>query len=337
MQLLNRTPFAAERVLLPDPRGADTLVVVLKATFSVKPPGALRLADEQVPVQLADRFAGEPGKSSVLAASDLCPGKPGTDVVLRGSARPGRPMRWMDVSLRAGPCRKVVRVFGNRYWRGKIGLYLASEPEDFEAIPLTWENAFGGNDTSAEESEAHEYEPRNPVGRGFRARKSKLPIEGELLPNIEDPKGLIDSPKARPAPSGLGFLGRDWQPRLRWAGTYDEKWRSERMPLLPDDFDPRYHDRAPEGLIAAQPPKAGEPVEAIGVHPAGPIRFALPDVRPSAQVLFEDETVDLPLKLDTLVLDADKPELLLTFAGHTKVHGRLHDIEAVLVDAEGFE
>src|SRR2546428_7618609 len=178
MQLLNRTPFAAERVLIPDPKGADTLVIVLKATFSVKPPGALRLADEQAPVQLADQFAGEPGKSSVVAASDLCPGKPGTDVVLRGRARPGRPMRWMDVSLRVGACRKDVRVFGNRYWRGKIGLYLPSEPETFEAISLTWGNAFRGDETSAGAIPEAQDQPLKTPRAGIRARENKLPIRG---------------------------------------------------------------------------------------------------------------------------------------------------------------
>lgn len=40
-------------------------------------------------------------------------------------------------------------------------------------------------------------------------------------------------------------MGRSWQPRLRYAGTYDQHWMDERLPFLPEDFDLRYFQSAP--------------------------------------------------------------------------------------------
>ena len=42
-------------------------------------------------------------------------------------------------------------------------------------------------------------------------------------------------------------------PRVTFVGTYDERWRSERCPLLPSDFDERYHSGAHPDLIAPRP------------------------------------------------------------------------------------
>lgn len=48
-----------------------------------------------------------------------------------------------------------------------------------------------------------------------------------------------------------GPLRRDEEPRRGFAGTYDGAWMTSRMPLLPADFDPRYHQVAPPDQIVA--------------------------------------------------------------------------------------
>src|SRR5262245_21222552 len=96
------------------------------------------------------------------------------------------------------------------------------------------------------------------------------------LPILEDPRALIKTPRDTPAPTGFGFLGRAWQPRLAFAGTWDERWRQDRCPLLPLDFDERYHNGAPADQIATPHLAGGEPVAVTGASPRGELRFDLP-------------------------------------------------------------
>src|SRR5690348_9981620 len=116
LQIKNSTSLAASLMLLPDLSGVDTLFGVVKGTFNLGP--RLALADEQVPVAMADDHYGDASKTSIRAPSDIGLGKPGTDVVLIGSAwsSDGRPTWQTDVTLSVGAVSKTVRVFGDRVW-----------------------------------------------------------------------------------------------------------------------------------------------------------------------------------------------------------------------------
>lgn len=332
MELVNRSRWAAERALVVDGSGAELLAVVLKAAFAWSPRGGLVPAQEPPAVRLADELTGEPGRSSVRRASDLCPGKPGCDLVLLGHAGRARPVPQVDVAFRVGAIAREVRVFGERRWSGSPAV---PQPSPFESVPLTWENAFGGRDESVPDGQPAEEDPRNPVGRGFRARGSRRPVAGDLLPGVEDPGSLLTSPFDRPAPAGFGFVASHWEPRRSYGGTYDEAWRKERAPLPPDDLDPRFHQRGAPGLVAAGPPPAGTPVEVTGVVPHGEIRFELPRVVPAGQVFFRTAKEDLSFTLQTLLVDADAALVELTFGAYRRVHGRTRDVECVAVEAEG--
>ena len=110
LQLQNTTPFKAHITVLPNRAGIDTLYVVVKATLHIRP--KLSLADEQVPVVVADTYHGDPAASSLKAPSELHIGKPGTDVLLIGSAwaAPGRPARQTQVSLAVAE-RQAKRIY----------------------------------------------------------------------------------------------------------------------------------------------------------------------------------------------------------------------------------
>ena len=43
----------------------------------------------------------------------------------------------------------------------------------------------------------------------------------------------------------FGPLRRDERPRKAYAGTFDQNWIENRMPLLPEDFDTRFNQAAP--------------------------------------------------------------------------------------------
>jgi hypothetical protein len=55
----------------------------------------------------------------------------------------------------------------------------------------------------------------------------------------------------------FGPVRRDQDPRKSFAGTYDQSWIENRMPLLPVDFDPRHNQTAPPAQTAT-PHLAGD-------------------------------------------------------------------------------
>lgn len=332
MELVNRSRYAAERALVLDGNGGELLAVVLKATFAWAARRGLSRAEEQPPVRLADEPYGEPGRSSIRLASDLCPGKPGCDLVLLGRAGRSRPASQVDVLFRVGTIGREARVFGERRWTGSAAV---PDPAPFDSVALTWENAWGGRDEDVPEGEPGEEDPRNPVGIGFRARKTRRPLAGGRLPHVEDPAQPVRGPTDRPVPAGFGFVASHWEPRRSFAGTYDAAWRRERAPLPPADLDPRHHQRGAPGLVAPAPPPAGTPVAVSGVVPHGEMRFELPRVVPAGQVFYRTRKVDLAFSLQTVVVDADAALLEMTWGAYESVHGRTRDVECVAVEAEG--
>jgi hypothetical protein len=232
----------------------------------------------------------------------------------------------MDVLLRIGPVRKVVRVHGERRWKRALVRKAATDPLPFERVPLLWENAWGGTDVTPDDEKHHGQEPRNPVGRGYRAKGSKLPWEDELCPSLEDPAEPLGGPGRSGVPAGFGPIGRGWLPRRQYAGTYDEKWVAERMPLLPDDFDERFHQAAPPDQIAPGYLRGGEPVDLVGCTSEGRVTFALPVLRPRFETRLRARVDGGPMVLDTVSLDADARRVALLFKGQVRVHGEVPDV-----------
>jgi hypothetical protein len=258
-----------------DPSGSPVLVVVVKATYTVLGDGRVRLAGVQIPPTAADVSLGEPGRSSIVQETDFATWKPKTDLLLSGHAYApgGRPTEVVDAQMSVGPLTKTVRVFGDRIWKPGLVLgYEISSPARFTRMPLVYERAFGGVDTTEEDDPRTEL--RNPVGRGFH-RLNAGNIEGSLLPNLENPKELIRNPYETPEPAGFGPLGRAWMPRVTYAGTYDDAWKEKRFPFLPEDFSDRYFQSAPADQIVG-PLKGGEKVTLRNLTPDGVLEFALP-------------------------------------------------------------
>jgi hypothetical protein len=315
MELTNETPFVAERVVLQDKDGRDVLVAIVKGTYVILTSG-VRLAGEQTPIQLADTFHGEPGRSSTALESDLAPRKLGTDVVVLGHAyAPRGRARELDVSLAVGPLRRSLRVYGDRFWTEVMGAAALTSPEPFERMPLVYERAFGGLDATAEDPRHHEREDRNPVGLGLRARRSRGTGEAIRAPNIEDPAQLITSLDDRPEPAGFGFIGRSWQPRAGFAGTYDEAWLKDRSPLPPKDFDDRHYSAAHPRLVSRRHLNGDEPVVLLNASPGGTLRFQLPAVRPHVEVTLGNELCPLEMAFDTLIVHADEERVVMVWRG----------------------
>ena len=334
LSLDNQTSFAARAVPLRDKDGYPVVVFVAKGTYSVSPDGVCKPAKEQKPLIEADEYYGDPQTTSVRYDSDFALFKPATDVVLIGSAcAPAEtPVRQLEVGLSVGSMTRTVRVVGNRRWKAGWLSASASEPEEFRRMPLTFENAFGGRDATHKDASAHAWEARNPIGKGFRvnpqsdAEKGKS-LDGWPLPNLEDPASPIKSWKDKPTPAAMGFVGRSWQPRLGFAGTYDEAWTRKRCPILPVDFDYRFFNAAPTGQVYPGYLKGGEPVTLTHVTPEGLLSFSLPRARLVLETRCLKQLLQRELVLDTVVLFTDERLCLLVWRGSVRYRDSLDDFE----------
>ena len=311
--LRNKTPFAAALLPSLDKEGVDQISVLVKATYRLTSGKPLEIAEKQVPVHFADVHAGDPETTSVRYQSDSCPTKPGTDVVLIGKAYPSaKRAPVVVVSLRVAHLRKVVRVFGDRLWTRALG-WVMSPALPFEEMPLVYERAFGGWDRSHPDPKQHAADERNPVGTGFAAANRNERLEGLRLPNLEDPGQCIDHWRSHPPVAGFGFLGRGWLPRRLLAGTYDAAWSEERAPLLPKDFDDRYHNGAPNDLVATPHLRGGETVQVQGASRQGILTFALPAPRLEMVLSVRREIVTPKSVLDTVIIEPDDERVVLSF------------------------
>jgi hypothetical protein len=327
-QVDNRTPFAAERGWVRGRNGEEVWLVGVKCTFEIKPDGSTEISKAQPPVLRVPEYNGEPGKSSIKYEADLVLTKMTTDVLVVGHAYAprGAPVTELDVGFRIGAVTKQVRVFGNRFW-GASG---SSRPEPFLEMPLVYERAFGGVDTRSDNAE-RDWEWRNPVGTGFAVKRANL---AEVpLPNVEDPKALIRSWNDRPAPAGFGAIAGHWQPRVSYAGTYDDRWLKTKQPLLPDDFDDRFFQCAPADQQMPAFLRGGEPVILHRLTREGDLRFALPKLYLGFETRFYDGSREIhkSRKLHSVILEPDFPRVSMVWHSALPCHFKVQKLERTIV------
>lgn len=290
------------------PDGRELLVVVVKGTFTIPMSGgAPKLADEQIPLVDADTFTGEPGLSAPIYESDYCPVKQRCDVLLLGSAYApyGAPAERVRVSLRVGQMSKEFDVVGNRVWLNDMFGSTATRPEPFTVMPISYDTAFGGLDNLSPDTNKHEAYLSNPIGKGFYPKSKASLFDGKPLPNTEERGRPISSPTGDYNSMGFGPIGRSWQPRPNYAGTYDQDWIDDVFPFLPADFDERYYQSAPlDQQIDFL--RGGEEVTLLNLTPEGRSAFRLPrlDV-PVTFYLKNYEEKELDASGDTLIIEPD--------------------------------
>jgi hypothetical protein len=270
--LTNTTPFAAATTWTRDERGAEFWLVAIRACFEIDLEGHQRLAEKQTPVQRAPVFAGDPMFNGLLSDTDLVMYKAGTDVLVRGSAYAprGHVVTRCSVSLKVHAVNKTLNVLGDRRLStGLTGLSIP-RPLPFAEMPLTWERTYGGWDRKGEA-----WEPSNPVGNGFATKAAHL--DGAMAPNVEYQGESYRGPGTGRA-AAFGPVAHHWLPRVRYAGTYDQRWQDTRNPLLPEDFDRRYFQSAPDDQQTPEPLVGYEQVMLGGLTPDGPLAFILPRI-----------------------------------------------------------
>lgn len=334
LQLENNTPFIGSLAIFPDAQGSDTLFVSVKATFTIARDGSLKVATAQVPVTVADLPWGKPGKSSLKYASELHLGKPGTDVVVIGTAHApeGELATRCDVAVSVGEQHSIIRVIGDRQWRHGLWGCSASAPEEFTTMPLTYERAYGGVHVTDESAATFLAEERNPVGAGFRGKRAARDMDGMPLPNLEDPTHLITSISSHPAPICWGFVHPAWLPRRSFAGTYDAAWQRTRAPFLPGDFDARYFTVGHQDLRGDAPLVGGEIVTLTNLTSEGMLSFALPTLTWSIAASISGVVVPCQPVLETCLIEPDAQRLCLTWRASTGCEKKALKVQKVQMD-----
>lgn len=328
--VINLTPYAAQAIPMREPDGRQVVVAIVKATFDVIDGERLALADEPRGLRMNDEpWDIDSEWSSLRYPSDLCPRKLNSDVVVVADAvaEPGATV--VDVAVRIRKRTVALRVHGPRvYYEGPRGIMVGPAAK-FERQPIVYEAAYGG--ATADYALV---ERRNPAGRGVA--KTPADLLGKAAPQIEHPAHPIADASPPPDPVGFGAIPSHWQPRSDFAGTFDEQWQAERMPLMPTDFDWRSNNVAHPALVLDAPIAAGDPIATVGLVPGGATLFEVPELQLQVDAKYDDgKHLSLRPVIDTVLYDVSLGCLELV-ARHAFALGRgsqaLREVRASLVD-----
>lgn len=346
MQLINATRMVAACNFGLEPSGRELLVVVIKGTFRFpvpgEPAGHFALHDEQLPLVTADTFTGRPGFSAPAYEADFAPRKRRCDILLLGSAyAPHRnPATRVDVGIRAGTWSKSFSVVGPRHWDCGMATLRASTPEPFDALPTSYDLAFGGVDLRHDDPAQHAAYTPNPVGRGFHKHLRKEWVDGKPLPVTEESDQSVEDPGGSYRPMSFGPVGRGWQPRSRLTGTYDDVWLEKHFPFLPPDFDDRYYQAAPPDQQVSLEFFHSEPREVtlVNLTPDGLTRFTIPRLLAPVHVFPKHgQREEYTGVVDTVVIEPDQQRFSLTWRVTRPLNRNIFEIAQVLVGRKGRE
>ncbi len=340
MELINATRMVAGYTMGMESSGRELLVVVVKGTFRmpVEQGARLQLAEEQVPLVVSDVFFGEPGLSAPKYEVDFAPRKLRCDVLLNGHAYSagGRPSERVVVGVKVGNWSKSFAVVGDRAWY-VAGGPRASSPAPFTQMPISYDHAFGGADLRHEDPAQHAAFMPNPTGRGFHKHMKGEWLEGFPLPNTEESGVPVDRPDGTYRPMSFGVIGRHWEPRHRYAGTYDQHWLDNVFPFLPADFDDQYYQAAP--LDQQVPMPLGERiVSLVNLTPDGRRDFTVPHFEAPIDVFpKKGEREELTAPVDTIVIEPDLERVTMTWRVARPLKKNMFEISEVLVGRKGLE
>jgi hypothetical protein len=331
--------IVADVAVALDVTGREHLVIVAKATWSIPAPGQRPKPMTPQPLVMTDQYHGEPGESAMRYGSDMARFKPRCDVLFDAVAYSpdAEPVRELIVHAQVGTMKKSVRVLGNRQWSRAMGICKLSDPQPFTEMPLHHGLAFGGTrwyekGRGAEAERLCDAHLANPVGLGFAGQHTLDQIHGQAAPNLEDPLAAIGAPSSQQAPWAFSAIGRHWSPRRDFAGTYDQVWQRDVFPLLPADFDERFHQCASVDQQVVFPSGA-EPVRLLNMVKGQPdLKFNLPRMPMQVSVLRKDYSSAAPIAVvDTLFFETEKSRFSAVWRASLPLKRRLQEIDSVAI------
>lgn len=297
MELENTTRFPAEMFRTVTDEQHLLAAVLARVTYTFHS-GSPVVAEEQPWRVSASPWESEYGPMD----SDEAIYKGGTDVHVFGSAMApgGKPATSMKIEIGVGPAhRHTLMIFGDRRWERSSGGLVPTPPASFEQVPLTLAHAYGGKDLWDELEMPF---PANPAGKGYIFQIETG--EGKPLPNIEDPRRLIQKWNDMPDPVGTAVAGMMFGPKLPKVLDVDLSTKTVRKirPLL-------YNTAFPDLIVRNVQP--GHTVRVSGVLPRGEIQFVIPPPPVELRVRVGAETGSVPALLDQIGIEPDRNRFFL--------------------------
>jgi hypothetical protein len=252
----------------------------------------------------------------------------------------GRPATRVEVGVKVGNWSKAMAVIGPRHWEcGPVDAF-ATPPGAFLKQAISYDVAFGGVDVLHEDPSQHAAFTANPIGRGFHKHIRADWVEGAPLPSTEEIDRSVRDPRGDYRPMAYGPVGRSWQPRSGFAGTYDDEWLEKHFPFLPPDFDEQYYQAAPSDQQVPLEIFRGGPTEVmlLNLTPQGLTRFTIPNpLAPVSVFPKKGEREYFTATLDTVVIEPDEERFSLTWRVARPLKKSIFEIAQVRVGIPGRE
>ncbi|MGE9296496.1 MAG: DUF2169 domain-containing protein [Puniceicoccales bacterium] len=309
----------------PEPP-AWTATFVVKATMPLLGGDIGKWVDEKPkPLEPTGPLSEGKGEATEpVQPGDFAPLKLNGEWLVKATAYPpeGQPAQAFTVSVRVGQQEKSLNVFGRRVWENSLLKKSISDVELIDSIPVRWSYAFGGPNYAD-----------NPVGLGYK---------GGALPHFEYPEHPVVHPSEKYVPAGFGPVGDAWSPRKGLRGSYRKAWLRTNWPWRPDDFDWGFYQEAPADQQIPGFFRGDESVALRNLHPEHrEINTSLPGLGARVLLLRQDDPTDepdyreVPLKLDTVFVDAEEELLLVTWRGTAPARTqKLKEVTRILVTTE---
>src|SRR5947209_3221211 len=326
MEIINQSVFQfgiiSGRVNFP----AHSVSLIVKGTFDLRHGKKAEIAKQQLfPTGSVSFESDDEMQGSSRYESDFAYFKPRADILLVGKCHvpAGKLAHNSSVTLRVGSKSKSLAVFGNRQWVRSFGLFWEiSPPQPFSEMELRYENSFGGRKFKM-----------NPVGKGYAKEEDEDGSSVRPLPNIEEPDHLIKSRSTESSVAGFGPLGNMWESRKSKLGTYKGKWKRERWPWFPEDFDWSHYNAAPADMQVAGYLKGDEELHFENLHPKhSQYESQMPGLRVRCFLNVAGEGAEIPavflevpMNLDTLWVDMEKEKMVLVWRGVANVKSEDYD------------
>ncbi|CAN5898703.1 DUF2169 domain-containing protein [soil metagenome] len=297
MELINHTEYPALmfRSEMSDEKYA--MSVAIRITYDIIDGNAIT-AEIQEWVLKPQTWQSQYG----LMESDNVFKRGGVDILLFGSAKApkGIPTTSMNVEVKFNnqPINKIA-VFGERVWEKSIlGMYI-STPKSFTEMPISLENAYGGQ---AEWDGLSVPYNNNPYGKGYH--HSKEDHVGKPLPNIELPDKLIRKWTDQPDPIGVGCLPQLCELHMRNNIEFDREGRITK-------FEPRFYNTAFPAMIVDKI-EDNDIIEIIGMSESS-FKFKIPSKKISMKVSLGERSKSWEMYIEQVGIIIDKKSAFITY------------------------
>jgi hypothetical protein len=109
-----------------------------------------------------------------------------------------------------------------------------------------------------------------------------------------------------------------------------------KFPLLPDDFDSRFHQCAPPDQQVAGYLRGGEVVALENLTESGRLQFYLPKVHLAFSTHFGRQRQEHRASLQTVVIEPDVPQVILVWQTSLACHYLLDDLDKTIVSEKRY-